>query len=391
MSFRNPVKKILNGALFLILILASGSCASFIAKNIHWDGADSPVVRVLLLTTGNSFTVSSDRAIRISGEGSGTDKKSAVFLPEEIRTTVRVEPNGKPLMLNGMPYRGYFEIVPAQNAVHIINIVRVDEYLSSVVPCEIPSGWEPDALKAQAVAARTYTYYHIIHNRKRGSLYDLDATVNSQVYRGISDEKPSTTEAVLDTRGEILLYDGMPILSYFHSTCGGKTTDDALVWKSNQLPYLNSVKCGYCGESTKYSWETVLTIDEIARHVSVQNPGMGPIRTVTFRRKNDRVTDVEIKHTRGTITISGNNFRLMFPPEKILSLYFTSKKSGSSLVLLGHGWGHGVGLCQWGARGMARSGFNYREILNHYYTRVKIKHTRSGYLASKIHASYTVQ
>ena len=314
-----------------------------------------------------------------------------VFRPGDVRQPVVVEPENSPLKLNGNPYRGSIELVPFNGVIHVINILMVDEYLTSVVPGEIPAGWEPDALKAQAVAARTYTYYQIIENRKKRAPYDMDATVNSQVYRGMIDEKKSTTEAVMDTSGEIIVYDQRPILSYFHSTCGGKTSDDKYVWSNNPMPYLNSVRCGYCNDSTKFRWESRLTLEEIRKHVSAQNPDIGRIRTVTFRRNNDRVTDVVIKHARGTLTISGNNFRLMFPPEKIRSLYFNSKKIDNGLYLTGYGWGHGVGMCQWGARGMARRGFKYRDILKHYYTRVKISTIRTGYLASKIKSSATLQ
>ena len=146
--------------------------------------------------------------------------------------------------------------------VFIVNILKIDEYLLGVVPCEIPSGWEMEALKAQAVAARTYAYYHLIYKRKKGSLYDLDATTNSQVYRGIADEKERTTEAVVATSGEIISYNSMPIISYFHSTCGGKTIDDKYVWTKNDLVYLKGVTCGYCEASTKYTWESKMSLEE---------------------------------------------------------------------------------------------------------------------------------
>lgn len=222
-------------------------------------------------------------------------------------------------------------------------------------------------------------------------MFDLDATVNSQVYRGICDEKQSTTEAVIGTSGEIIAYDNRPIVSYFHSTCGGKTSDEKYVWNSNGMPYLRSVQCGFCNDSTKFKWESRLTLDEIRKYVSAQNPAIGTIRTVTFRRNNNRVAGVFIKHSRGMISITGNNFRLMFPPEKIKSLYFTSKKISNGLLLTGYGWGHGVGMCQWGARGMALRGYNYHDILKHYYTGVTITNLRNTYLASKRKNSFTLQ
>ncbi len=378
-------------ALSVLCVLLFTSCAQFMVKNNFGNGPDSTRVRVLLLRAQAEFTVSSQAAFRISGKNDAEGKRSVVFRPDEIRSRIQVVPGSAPLMLNGNPYRGSLEIVPINGTIHVVNILRIDEYLSSVVPGEIPSGWEHDALKAQAVASRTYTCYHLINGRKERLPYDIDATAQSQVYRGIVDEKKSTTEAVLDTSGEILVHGGRPILSYFHSTCGGKTSDDKYVWNGSQMPYLNSVRCGFCQDSTKFRWETRLGLDEIRNHLSRQNPGIGSIRNVTFRRKNDRVTDVVIRHSKGVIAVSGNNFRLMFPTDKIMSLYFTSKKIENGLLLTGNGWGHGVGMCQWGARGMARKGFGYRDILKHYYTGITVTDMRSGYIASKIRNPFSFQ
>jgi len=176
----------------------------------------------------------------------------------------------------------------------------------------------------------------------------------------------------------------MPILSYFHSTCGGKTIDDKYVWPRNNLEYLKGISCGFCEESTKYKWKSKLSLEEIHDCLSKKNANVGKIKNIRFKRKNDRVTDVVVRHTGGIITISGNNFRLLFPPEKMRSLYFTSKKIDRSIVLDGHGWGHGVGMCQWGARGMAIQGYKYRDIITHYYSGVKISDIRTISLVHKM-------
>ncbi|TFH39833.1 MAG: SpoIID/LytB domain-containing protein, partial [Chrysiogenales bacterium] len=241
-----------------------------------------------------------------------------------------------------------------------------------VVPSEIPANWEDEALKAQVVASRTYAYYHIMAARKHSSAYDLDSSVLSQVYRGIDDEKTSTSRAVRATSGEILLHEYLPILSYFHSTCGGKTVSDSLVWKKSSMPYLKGVRCGYCSDSTRYSWETKLSLGQIRNCLSVKYGVIGEIRSLSFKKKDDRVTDVIIRHAGGIITLGGNDFRLLFPGDTIQSLYFTSTQVSTGLILKGFGWGHGVGMCQWGARGMARKGFRYRQILRHYYAGVHV-------------------
>jgi stage II sporulation protein D len=222
------------------------------------------------------------------------------------------------------------------------------------------------------VASRTFAYHRIIEARKRTSNYDLDATVLSQVYRGIAKEKPSTNHAVETTSGEVILHGGGPILSYFHSTCGGKTVNDRYVWKTSDKPYLEGVRCGFCGGSTRFTWESKLSLDEIRSRLATRHGAIGAIRSISFSRKDDRVTSVTIKHGGGVVKLTGNDFRLLFPGDTIQSLYFTSKKVKGGLVLQGNGWGHGVGMCQWGARGMAQKGYGYKRILNHYYSGVRI-------------------
>jgi stage II sporulation protein D len=373
----------------LIIFFFFSSCAPFML-NKHYSGqTDTAIVRVLLLKTKASFTISSESPISISGATEqiithDNPSNNITLNPDKIVENIKIEPGNSPLVINGQPYRGSVELRCVNGTAYVINILKIDEYLVSVVPGEIPATWEDEALKAQAVAARTYTYYHIITNRKSPALYDLDATTNSQVYKGIIDEKPRTSEAVLTTAGEIIIYDERPILSYFHSTCGGKTIDDKYVWNTSHLPYLHGVTCGFCNDSTKYTWESRLSLEEIQDNLSKKYRTIGSIRNISFRKIDDRVAEVYIQHSRGNLKITGNNFRLLFPPEKVRSLYFTSKKFNAGLILTGHGWGHGVGMCQWGARGMALRGYRYQEILKHYYTDVIITSIRNRYVASKM-------
>jgi stage II sporulation protein D len=374
-------------ALLSGILMSIVSCTPYTLRQYFPGSGDTTTVRVLILKTKDRFTISSmddlsftapDISVNRSMQGS-----SAEFNPATLPPRSSVKTGSTPLNLNGRPYRGMFELLHKNGLAYVVNIVKMDEYLMGVVPCEIPSGWEKEALKAQAVAARTYAYYHLMTNSKSATLYDLDATTNSQVYGGISEEKESTSAAVSSTSGEIISYNSRPILSYFHSTCGGKTIDDKFVWGQSNLEYLKGVTCGYCEDSTKYKWESKLSLDEVRSCLSKKYGNIGKIKNISFKRNNDRVTSVAIRHTRGTTTISGNNFRLLFPPEKMRSLYFTSKKSGRSLLLSGHGWGHGVGMCQWGARGMALKGYDYHEILKHYYSGVSIAPVRSSSLAYK--------
>jgi stage II sporulation protein D len=357
---------------------------------------DTAIVRILLLKTKDSVAISSESPIKMSGAvaqtgDGGSPLKAFVFVPNDIAEAVKIDPGYSPLIMNGQPYRGSIELRSADGTISVINILKIDDYLLSVVPGEIPANWEEEALKAQAVAARTYTYYQLLANRKNQGGFDLEATTNFQVYKGMIDEKPRTTEAVRATSGEIIIYDAKPILSYFHSTCGGKTTDDNYVWNTSHLPYLHGVSCGFCNDSTKFEWESRLSLDEIRNNLSKKYRAVGAIKKISFRKKDDRVIEVYIQHSRGNLKIAGNSFRLLFPPEKVRSLYFTSKKYNAGLALAGHGWGHGVGLCQWGARGMALRGYRYQEILKHYYTAVTVTSVRNGYIASQLKDAFDYQ
>ncbi len=381
--------------LIMASVLMISSCSPFLLRDYRGD-ADNHRVRVLIARTSGAVTVTSRSAMKLHRNGSPVDAAvssgtSCTYTPGMIIGDVSIEPGTDPIHVNGQPYRGSMLLRRHNESIQVINLLTVDEYLLSVVPGEIPANWDRESLKAQAVAARTFTYYHLASGKNRDAIYDLDATAATQVYRGMIDEKPQTTEAVRATAGQIMVYDGRPILAYFHSTCGGKTVDDRYVWAQSSMPYLQGTTCGFCNDSTKYKWETTLDLAEIRSCLTKKYPSMGSIRAISFMKKDDRVVEVVIRHAGDTIRMNGNSFRLLFPPEKIRSLYFTSKKVNDRLALKGHGWGHGVGLCQWGARGMAMRGYDYRNILRHYYTGVTIGSVRTSYIAVKQRPSSACQ
>ena len=259
----------------------------------------------------------------------------------------------------------------------------MEEYLYSVVPSEMPSSWNLEALKAQAVAARTYTYYHLAGKKDTNAIYDLDATTKFQVYKGLAKEKNSSTQAVQKTSGIIMTYNYNPILALFHSTSGGKTIDDKYVWEGTDLPYLQGVKCTYGKESPHYSWETELPLYLIKSALGKKYKRIGKIKKISFKKNDGRVSNVEIIHQYGKITMTGNHFRLLFPPKKLRSTFFKSSRGKNGLHISGRGWGHGVGMSQWGAKGRGEKGFSFKQILKHYYRGIKFKHIKNNFVAQK--------
>ncbi len=310
-------------------------------------------------------------------------KKKVHFDIKNIHSDIVVTSNNQLVEVDGKSYRGAIELLKRGNLLFIINSVPLEKYLFSVVPSEIPANWHMDALKAQAIAARTYAFYHL--NKKRNkSIYDLDATTKFQVYKGSSIENNRTNQAVLETAGEILTYKGRAILAYFHSTCGGRTIDDKYVWKEHDLIYLKGVHSNFCKNSPHWHWKEIISLKEIERYVRRKYDKVDNIYGIQFQRNRGRITDVKILHRNGILIMTGNNFRLLFPSKKMKSTYFKITKKNNALVIEGKGWRHGVGLCQWSAKGMAEAGINYRTILHYFYKDISFgRLSTSNYVANK--------
>ena len=358
------------------LISGCSPTPEYIKKTIVQKTNSQKDVRVLLLKTKDKVKITSESKTRVRELKSGQiiserPEFSAEFSPGQLNASIIIEAWDSPLSVNGALYRGDIELHNVIGVINVINVISMNDYLKGVVPCETPATWPIEALKAQAVAARTYCYYHIISGGQN-PLYALDATVRSQVYRGFSAEKPQSSKAVDETDGIIITDNNKPIVAYFHSTCGGATIANNHVWSGAGLDYLKGKKCGFCSKSPHFSWEQKLTLAEITQAVRVKYKNIDKITRISFIKKEGRVTEVRIFYTNGSMRMSGNNFRLMFQSPAIKSLYFVSKKDGNGLLLKGNGFGHGVGMCQWGAKGMADSGLKYKDILSHYYSHVKL-------------------
>lgn len=368
----------MSATLFPAVVFFVVSCTpsrDYLLKKSAEVGLDKDYVRVLILKTTDRVLVGAGGKMRIMDirnrdikyEGKG---RQVYFYPDRISKPVVVESWDAPVTVNGKGYRGIIEMHSILGKIHVINEVKMEYYLYGVIPNEIPSSWNIEALKAQAIAARTYAYYHIM--TKKESLYDLESTGFSQVYQGISAEKKTTCRAVDETAGLIAVYRNRPILAFFHSTCGGHTIDDRYVWKGTDQPYLTLTRCGYCKKSPHFSWEEHISLYDIKHHLGRKYHGVGNITGISFRKNQDRISEVEITHENGITRLSGNDFRLIFPDKKIKSLYFDACKTGNGLHLKGHGWGHGVGMCQWGAKGMAEKGAKFNDILKFYYRDVSL-------------------
>jgi stage II sporulation protein D len=357
----------------LILNACTPSEKYLINKNLKsQDSKDNKIdVKILIGIKDKNFKVSSETGLRVIDTNDSniiyeSNKSGLNFEPVKIKNIYVVESDKNILYVDNIGYRGKIELHNIQGEIYVINIISIEEYLYSVVPSEMPSFWNMEALKSQAVASRTYSYYFLSKTVDK-NIYDLDYTKNFQVYKGISAETESSIEAVNTTSGIIMTYENEPIISYFHSTSGGKTSDGKDVWPESDPPYLKSIECDYGKDSPHNNWTCTLSMNEIASALNKKYKIINSITKISFKRHNDRIIEVTVQHNNGTTTLTGNEFRLLLNPQKVKSTYFTIKKEKNQFLLEGKGWGHGVGMCQWGAKGRGENGFKYEEILKHYY------------------------
>lgn len=289
--------------------------------------------------------------------------------------------------VNNKRYRGNLKIQLNNGKIWVINVVNIEDYLKGVVPCEIGriSQTLHEAAKAQAVAARTYAWSHLNQYDNLG--FDLYATIRDQVYKGVSCESELTNLAVEYTKGQILTYKGMPVEAKYHSTCGGRTADFNDAWPGNAPPYLKSIKCSYCSKSPHFEWQKVLAKQDFFGKVRTKLKSIGTsipadelIKNIKLikNRKSKRVLKLIIITGKKEYTIPGYHIRTVFgdnndPGGLLKSNLINLRSKGNNVIIEGQGWGHGVGMCQFGAIEMSRQGKNYKRILYHYYSGTKIQ------------------
>ncbi|MEE2925133.1 MAG: SpoIID/LytB domain-containing protein [bacterium] len=320
------------------------------------------------------------------------------FLHFNNLQAVTIEPFKKGLVyINGKGYRGKLKLFEDRfGKLTVVNLIDIESYLYGVIKSEMLINSPIEALKAQAVVARTYAIRNKDKFRKEG--FGLTDDVRSQVYNGIEDEHPIARKVVKDTHGKILIYENEPISGFYHSACGGSTLASK-DWHGKGVPYLKSKECKWCSGYKNYVWDYELSFAGLSGYLNQKGKKIRKIKKVNFEHdKNGRVKLVHISHQDGKLKISGTAFRQMISASKVRSTIFKSidilkndsSKSNSEeeiavmqilmnynrrfskLKLRGTGFGHGVGLCQWGAKGLAKQKLKYPDILKYYFTGVNL-------------------
>lgn len=373
-------------------------------------------IRVALLTTASSARISATgtwRLYQADGESfvargaanetwrvqhNGTDVRAvdgggAPTKWEAHAIVARADDPSALMIVNGKRYVGELRLVGTDYGLQVVERVPVETYLRGVVPLEIGDRNPGDsaAIQAQAVSARSYAYTHLAD--AGNDTYDVTAGVTDQAYGGVDAETRVGNAAVAATAGIVVTFGGRVVNAPYHSTCGGKTAGAEEVWHSPAVPYLRSVSDRipgtdryYCDISPHFKWTRTLTESELnesvarylARYAAVPGGDPGLVRnlSVAGHTASGRVATLDVRTTRGSFTLRGDDMRYVlrkYGGSILSSTYFSVRTERNDqgaltrVVLDGRGYGHGVGMCQWGAIGRARAGQDFRTILRTYY------------------------
>lgn len=329
-------------------------------------------------------------------------------------------------------YRDYITFLNKGSEIILLNHIELDKYLYGVIPKEMPVSAPMEALKAQAIASRSYTLANINKHIKDG--YNLCDKVDCQVYGAYDNEKPTTNQAIDETKGIYAYYDGKVINATFHSTSGGYTEDSSKVW-GGAVPYLVAVKDEFSTNAPHSNWTAEITAREVREKLTSSGIDIGDIVEIEPLEitEANRVQRLKIKGTKGEHILSSSNFRSLVGSTFLKSTWFNINTTGASsttkvyalsannpnpkeinlsnayildginvatvsrtivsraigkdrtsslegtvtskpttFVFNGRGYGHGVGMSQYGAIEMAKQGYNFEDIIKHYYQGVDL-------------------
>ncbi len=277
-------------------------------------------------------------------------------------------------------YRGRLRLVARADGLLAVNHVPLEEYLYSVVGSEMYPYWPLEALKAQAVAARSFVLFRM--RRPADPDFDVGRTVTWQAYKGYSRESDSTRSAVAATTGQVVAHRGQIIEAVYHAASGGHTENVEDIWSAPR-PYLRGVP-DFDQEAPVYSWQKTFTQAELSRLL----PGVGQVTGLTPVRTTPqgRVVQMRVTGTAGNKTFTGPELRRLLdlrstlfqvaPTRGDIAITNLVNQSNGGFAFQGRGFGHGLGMSQWGAFGLAQRGYNYQQILQYYYQGTEISPTR---------------
>lgn len=346
-----------------------------------------PIMRVLLINNVREAQLSVYGCYQITGsltnildQGQGLQKvKISVtdggitignkrYDTSELRIASRQDGD---VELNNLRYRGEIRILlQGNNKFSVIEEIDLESFIAGVLGSEMPQTWNEDALRAQAVTARTYAMYK--KKIRRDEIYHLEMI--ELAYRGMAGETPRLNKIIRETNGVVMIYNWNIFPAYFHSTCGGHTEDISHVFGKDSIPPLTGVVCNYCNNSKHSSWSRDISKADIEKKLREANICVSNISAVKVINPGagNHGSRVEIASLNGNKEMNANDFRLLVGPNILLSTAFNSRSNGKCITFSGRGWGHGVGLCQYGAQAMAEKGSPWTAILKYYYPEIEL-------------------
>lgn len=283
---------------------------------------------------------------------------------------LQIKPTEGYLSFENKEYHGSFIILKDNNALLLVNVLNLEDYVSVVLRTESWPGWPLEANKILAISIRTYAVDKILEARQKKLPYHIKTTTEHQTYKGIFKNKYTDTllQAVKDTSGLIITYNNKPILAMHDSCCAGIIPAHVDHIDFKKAPYLARKEvCNYCKISKFYTWDTTVCKDDLIKLLQEEIPTLKNISSILITKTDFAgiPQKIEIKHGKEKYFINGKSF--YFLNKKIRSYFYQIKKSGNNFIISGRGVGHHVGLCQWGARQMVNLGWDCKSIIKFYY------------------------
>jgi stage II sporulation protein D len=340
-------------------------------------------IRVALAQNAESVTLSASSGLLVKAPNDDVDANGRITVTagpsglvvdgQRLRSD-RIEVRGRTgdVTVNNLTVAGRVTIKRQNGKLIAINEVALEDYVKGVVPAEMNAAWHPEALKAQAMAARTYALYKIRQNGKKD--FDVVASTKDQVYKGRAGADGPAGRATDETRGQVLVFQNEPILAAFFSTAAGPTEDALNVW-SVDLPYLKGVECPFDMNSPFFQWRTDVWLPLLEQRLREEGFPVGVIAGLSpaAYTKAGRVSHVRILHSDGELHVKGEDLRRVLGYTVLASTQFDFEVVGFQIQFTGRGAGHGVGLCQWGTKELAEKGYSAEAIVRYYYPGAEIR------------------
>ncbi len=372
----------------VVRICACIGCALVSVLSTRPAHANTPMIRAAVLVDVPSFRLKVGGGFSLvdtaTGKtvASGDDLNATVTLSEAgflfgalkvNASAVAVVPaDEERLQVNDRRYRGGISVLRKKNGrMTVVNRLPLEEYVKGVLFHEASHYWPAEALKAQAIVCRSYAAFQMAENAGRD--FDVTSDVYSQVFGGRSAERYRTNRIVDQTRGKVLAYEGKVLPAFFHATCAGHTADSSTLWKTN-LPPLKGVACPYCTESPYYRWHEVFSLSEIGAQLARAGLMQGEVRDLKVAQRDPTGRALWIEITAASATrLAAKDFRNAGFVIGFRCTFFSVRFILRDGLFYVSGWGHGVGMCQWGAYFQAKKGKTAEEILSFYYPGAEIR------------------